>query len=348
MYMPADEPRAARATIHDVARAAGVSIGTVSRVINGNGRTGAETRKRVNAAIEQLGYRVNTVAQSMRRQTTRAVAVLVHDISNPIFATVTSAAQSVLEGAGYVLVLASSGTAGGSEAATVSLLGQRRMDGIIGFFRREDDPETIAALREFDGALVLFDRTMDVEADVVLTDHAGGVMRATRYLLDLGHRRIALVGGIAGVYPARERTRGFIQGFEAHGIEPPPPSYIRTQSIESEYGFREASNLLFATPRPTAIIAGSNQTLEGVINAVRAASLKVPRDLSLVGFDDSAVARVFSPPITVIARNIVQMGVMAAEMVLERLSHGSDYPAQKVILNAQIVLRESCGPPPAP
>ena len=158
------------------------------------------------AAVERLGYRVNTVAQSMRRQATRTVALLVHDIGNPVFAAAARAAQSVLEEEGYMLVLASSDAAG-SEAASIRLLGQRRMDGIIGFPRSENDAATIAALREFDGALVLFDRTMDVQADMVLTDHAGGMHRATTLLLDLGHRWIALVGGASSLYPGRERAR---------------------------------------------------------------------------------------------------------------------------------------------
>lgn len=344
--MPADGSRTARATIHDVARAAGVSIGTVSRVINGNGRTGAQTRKRVHEAIETLGYQVNVVAQSMRKQATRAIALLVHDIGNPIFASAARAAQGVLEDAGYMLVLASSGSGAGAEAASVRLLSQRRMDGIIGFFRRENEPATLAALREFDGGLVLFDRDMDLDADLLLTDHANGVLAATRLLLDLGHRRIALVGGATAVYPGRERVRGFLEAFRNHGLEQPAPNLIRVDSLEADYGFRETSSLLFSDARPTAIVAAGNQVLEGVIAAVRAANLVVPRHLSLVGFDDSQAARVFAPPITVISRDVAQMGRMAAQMVLERMGEGRDRPPRKVILPTQILLRESCGPPP--
>lgn len=340
-----DKTKNARATIHDVARAADVSIGTVSRVINGHGRTGAATRARVNNAIETLGYRVNTVAQSMRRQATRTVALLVHDIGNPIFAKAARSAQEVLEDAGYMLVLASTGASSGSEASAVRMLGQRRMDGVIAFLRRENDADTLAALRDFDGAVVLFDRAMDVRADVVLTDHAGGVMRATRYLLDLGHRTIALVGGASGIYPGRERVRGFIEAFQSCGVQPPPPSFIRAESLDADYGFREASNLLLNTSPPTAIIAAGNQVLEGVIAAIRAANLVVPRDVSLIGFDDSPVARFSIPPITVIARDVPQMGTMAAQMLLERLRLGAEHPAQKVILPTQVTLRESCAPP---
>lgn len=341
------EAKNPRATIHDVAREAGVSIGTVSRVINGHGRTGDDTRKRVKDAIERLGYRVNTLAQNMRRQSTRTVALLVHDIGNPIFAKAARFAQEVLEDAGYMLVLASTGASAASEASAVRMLSQRRMDGIIVFLRREDDPDTLTALREFDGAVVLFDRAIDVEGDVLLTDHAGGVTLATRYLLDLGHRAIALIGGASGIYPGRERVRGFMEAFAACGFEKPPPSFIRTESLEADYGFREASSLLFDAARPTAIIAAGNQVLEGVIAAIRAARLQFPKDISLVGFDDSAVAQLSVPPITVIARDVSQMGTMAAQMLLDRLRFGAEHPAQKVILPTQIALRESCAPPAA-
>jgi LacI family transcriptional regulator len=343
--MPDTDSKSPRATIHDVARAAGVSIGTVSRVINGHGRTGADTRARVKSAIASLGYRVNTVAQSMRRQSTRTVALLVHDIGNPIFAKASRSAQEVLEEAGYMLVLASTGTSAASEAAAVRMLGQRRMDGIIAFLRREDDPETLMALRDFDGALVMFDRAIEVQGDVVLTDHAGGVTRATRYLLDLGHRAIALIGGASSIYPGRERVRGFIEAFEACGFRQPPPSFIRTESLEIDYAFRETSSLIFDAAPPTAIIAAGNQVLEGVIAAIRATGRQFPKDISLIGFDDSAVAQLSVPPITVVARDVAQMGTMAAQMLLDRLRFGVGHPTQKVILPTQVTLRESCAPP---
>lgn len=333
-----------RATIHDVARAAGVSIGTVSRVINGRDRTGADARARVKHAIETLGYRVNTVAQSMRLQSTRTVALLVHDIANPIFSKAARSAQEVLEEAGYMLVLASTGPSATSEASAVRMLGQRRMDGIIAFLRRENDADTLSALRDFDGALVLFDRAMDIRADVVLTDHAGGIMRATKHLIELGHRSIALVGGASDIFPGRERVRGFLEGFQACGLPSPPPSFIRSEHLDAEYGFREASSLLFDSARPTAMIAAGNQVLEGVIAAIRAARLFVPKDLSLIGFDDSPLAQLYVPPITVVARDVSQMGTMAAQMLLERLRLGPDHPPQKVILPAEITLRDSSGP----
>lgn len=337
-----DAPGSGRVTIHGVAHAAGVSIGTVSRVING-GRVRATTEQRVRTAIDQLGYEADPVAQSMRRRTTLAVAILAHDISNPIFAGVMSAAQKVLQDAGYMVVLSSSSSADGSEATTVKALSQRRVDAIIGFFKRENDPETASALRAFEGALVLFDRNMGVEADMVSTDNAGGIKQATSHLLELGHRRIALIGGTNGVLATRERARGVVDACKAFGVAPPPLNFFRTSSVDSDYGFQETSKLLCGTPRPTAIIAGSNRTLEGVIAAVRAAHLRIPDDISIVGFDNSPAARVCDPPVTVIARDVERMGTTAAEMVLRRLRAGPSLPPQRAPLQTQIILRGSCG-----
>jgi LacI family transcriptional regulator len=336
----------APATIHDVARAAGVSIGTVSRVINGRGRARGQTEQRVNDAIARLGYRVNAIARSMRTQSTRTVALLVHDIANPIFAVAARAAQTVFEDAGYLLMLASAGTTLGEEASTIRLLTQRRMEGLIAFLRREDDPAVVEALSEFNGATVVFDRAIEVSADVVLTDHAGGVRRATRHLLDLGHRSIALIAGATGIYPGRERVRGFIQAFEAMGL-PPPRHLIRDQSLDAGYGFREASGLLSdRRAAPTAIIAASNQLLEGVLAAIRQANLEIPREISLIGFDDSPVARLATPAITVVSRDVAQMGTIAAQMLLERIRLGPDSPPQKVVLPTELVVRDSSGKVP--
>jgi LacI family transcriptional regulator len=342
--MSSQDRQASPPTIHDVAREAGVSIGTVSRIINRHGRARRDTEQRVNAAIATLGYRVNAVARSMRTQSTRTVALLVHDITNPIFAAAARAAQAVFEQSDHLLVLASAGSASGGDGPIIRLLSQRRMEGVIAFLRREDDPEVIAALSDFGGAVVIFDRTIDVDADVVLTDHAGGMMRATRHLIELGHRSIGLIAGSTAIHPGRERVRGFEQAFGSMGLAP-PRHLVRTGSLDPAFGFREASGLLFdRQAAPTAIIAAGNQLLEGVLAAIRAARLAIPGDISLVGFDDSPVARLATPAITVISRDVAQMGTIAAQMLLERLRLGPSHPWQKVVLPTEVVLRASCGP----
>ncbi len=334
-----------RVTIHDVARAAGVTIATVSRAING-GRASDEMRQHVLSVVAQLGYRVDAVAQSMRRQTTKAVAILAHDTSNPLFASVMNAAQGVLEKSGYILILAGSGSTVEDEAHVVQQLGQRRVDAIIAFLKHEVGEELKDALLSFPGPLVLFDREIAVPADRILTDNAGGASCLARRLLEFGHRHIALVGGTPGVLPVRERVRGITQAFRDFGLPPPFPQFLRTDSVTAAYGFHETTRLLNGKPRPTAIIAGNNQTLEGILEAVYAADLCIPKDISVAGFDDSPTARAHRPRITVVTRDVVQMGVVAANLVLQRLQGVLLDDPQEVVLPTNLVERESCGPPP--
>ena len=333
-----------RATIRDVAEAAGVSIGTISRALNEPERVKTATLAKITQAIKQLDYRVDTVAQSLRAGTTHAVALLVHDISNPIFIAAARAAQLVLNRANYLLVLASTDPSQHSDDTLIHMLAQRRMDGLIAFVRREDDEAANAALRSFEGPIVLFDRQIDVVADVVLTDHAEGMKRLTRHLLELGHRRIALITGAPQLFPGRERRRGFVDAFRAMGLEP-PMRLVRDDSLEMQYGLREASAFLHSDEPPTAIIAGGNQILEGVVEAVRSNGLSIPGDISIAGFDDSPLARLASPPVTVVRRDVAQMGTIAAEILVQRLKVGRLEKTRRVVLPTELVLRESCGPP---
>jgi LacI family transcriptional regulator len=335
-----------RATIRDVAQAAGVSIGTISRALNEPERVKQDTLDRITQAIKRLDYRVDAVAKSLRAGTTNAVALLVHDISNPIFIAAARAAQLVLNRANYLLVLASTDPSQHSDETLIQMLAQRRMDGLIAFVRREDDEAANAALRDFEGPIVLFDRQIDVVADVVLTDHGDGMKRLTRHLIELGHRRIALISGAPMIYPGRERRRGFVEAFREMGLEP-PMHLVRGDSLEMQYGFREASAFVHSSEPPTAIVAGNNQILEGVVQAIRGNGLSIPRDISIAGFDDSPLARLASPPITVVRRDVAQMGTMAAEILLQRLREGRLEKPRRVVLPTELVLRESCGPPKA-
>jgi LacI family transcriptional regulator len=333
-----------RATIRDVAEAAGVSIGTISRALNEPERVKGATLAKITQAIKQLDYRVDTVAQSLRAGSTHVVALLVHDISNPIFIAAARAAQLVLNRANYLLVLASTDPSQHSDETLIKMLAQRRMDGLIAFVRREDDEAANAALRAFEGPIILFDRQIDVVADVVLTDHAEGMKRLTRHLLGLGHRRIALITGAPLIFPGRERRRGFVEAFRSMGLEP-PMHLVRDDSLEMQYGLREASAFLHSDEPPTAIIAGGNQVLEGVVGAIQGNGLSIPHDISVGGFDDSPLARLASPPITVVRRDVAQMGAIAAEILVQRLKEGRLEKTRRVVLPTELVLRESCGQP---
>jgi LacI family transcriptional regulator len=331
-------------TIRDVARVAGVSQGTVSRVINGQPYVNAETQRRVLDVMVQLGYQPNSVAQSMRTKATRMVGFMIADVTNPVFGSFVKAAEAILHSAGYTLLLANTGGSPTIESELVTILQQRRVDGLILSVGNEHNPALISALREVSFPVVLMDRDLGLPFDAVMADHAKGMYQATHHLLSLGHRRIALITASQSIRPGRERLKGFGQAYLAMGLQP-DPALVRSGSLSAEYGFREAHAMLTARRPPTAIIAGGNQILAGVLRAVGMLDLKIPAQLSLISCDDTDLSALYSPPITVISRDLSEMGRTSAELLLARLRNNQDGEPQRVMLPTQTVLRDSCAAP---
>src|SRR5436309_2241221 len=237
------EKRAEKTTIVDVARTAGVSVGTVSRVLNGNTKVRAQLRQKVQAAIDELGYAPNAVAQSMRRRSTHTVGCVIREINLPPLAAFVRAAHDVLDQAGFSLLLSNSEGGRDRERELLDRLSRGQADGVmIGPYSAITE-EFDAFLRRLDIPIVLIDRDRPAWADTVTTDHATGVRTATEHLLDLGHRRIGLITGSAELYPARERIRGYQEALRARDIES-DPSLIEASSFLPEKGFSYTSSAL--------------------------------------------------------------------------------------------------------
>jgi LacI family transcriptional regulator len=168
--------------------------------------------------------------------------------------------------------------------------------------------------------------------------------QAVSYLLDLGHRRIALITAGTEILPGRERIRGFTLAFTKRGL-PIPTDLIRSQSLSADFGFRETLDLLRGADRPTALVAGGNQLLVGVLRAIEQQGVAIPRDLSLVTCDRTDLATVYAGSITVIDRDIPEIGRTAAQLLLERINGPPDWPARRVVLPTRLVLGRSCAPP---
>lgn len=334
----------AKLTIREVAAAAGVSLGTVSRVLNGVPSVRPEIRTRVLASMRQLGYQPNSIAQSMRRQDTRVIGCLVTFVSHPVFTSTVTAAEAVLREAGYAMVLANTGDRTSRELELFDFFKRRRVDGLITTLGREDDPEAVAALRGLDAPVVLLEREVDGPFDSVVSDNGGGCYTATRYLLELGHRRIALVTSAITNRPGRERQKNFRKAHADFGLQP-EPELMRTWISSAEFGFRESYALLSAPSPPTAVIAGVHE-LVGLLRAVRGLNLRVPEDLSVIAFGDSDLAELTTPPITVVRWAADQLGRTAAELLLARLAKGSAASEPNcIMLPTEFVLRQSCAPP---
>lgn len=327
----------------DVARLAGVSLGTVSRVINKKETVRDDLRAQVQGAMRELGYEPDAVAQSMRTQATMTVGCMVSDVSNQLFARAVSAAEAVIHRAGYTMVLTNSHDSKAREIETLSVLRRRRVDGVICSVSREDDAQIKEFILGMGIPVVLLERSINIPVDAVATDHRSGALQATGYLITLGHRRIGLITVTREAFPGRERAKGFVQAFADAKLKH-DPTLTAFDGFSADYGYRAAYGFLTSQDPPTAIIAGANQ-MTGVLRAVRALNLSIPRDLSLISFGDTDVTELFSPPLTVVRWDPAMTGQIAAEVLMSRLDGTGRKGPLRMRLPTELVLRKSCGPP---
>lgn len=331
---------ARRASMREVADLAGVAMSSVSRVLSGHPDVSALMRARVVAAVDQLGYEPDFLAQSLRRGATLSVGFVVGDISNPLIADIAFGAESELRRAGYSMLVMNSESDPRMDAAHVRFFESRRVDGLILSLANEQTPETLEALANVDLPFVLVDRELPARFRVsaVRNDHRNGTREAADALLDLGHRRIALVTGPVEISPVRERIAGLREAVAARGI--PDETISMPGSLSAEHGEAATESLLASSDPPTAIIAGGNQPLVGCLRALIRHGLRPGRDISLVTCDDVPLAELYDPPISVIDRDTVGLGRAAAELLLRHL-RGDEDP-RTVILPMTFRLRASC------
>jgi LacI family transcriptional regulator len=332
---------ASAVTIRDVARKARVSLSSVSRVLTEHPDVSKEMRHRVLSAAGSLGYEPHFIAQSLRRGVTHTLGFLIGDISNPVFADVIRGAEDFARAKGYAVMLTNSEGNPALDAEHLRLFLKRRVDGIMLSTAETGSPEVARALTNPTVPFVVLDRDTPPNSRVstVYGDHAAGMREATAHLINRGHRGIAMVSGSHYLKPARERIEGFRQAFRDAGLTP-KEDLIRIGTMRPEVGREETVRLLSLPEPPTAIIAGSNRLMTGVLEGIHQANLTVGRDLALVGCDDVDLARLYTPAISVVVRDQYRMGQVACELLLERLAT-PDAPIRSVTLPTRFVARAS-------
>lgn len=331
--------RRGRSNMREVAQLAGVAMSSVSRVLSGHPDVSPGMRERVLSAVDALGYQPDLLAQSLRRRESLSVGFLLADISNPLFAEIVMGAETALREAGYSMLLTNSEGDPNLDAEHVRLFEQRRADGLILSLSQQGHRPTLERLERLDTPIVVIDRDVpaSIHASRVLSDHHAGMSAAVAHLLDLGHRRIGLIAG-SPVRPTVERRRALEDTFAARGL---PRAYeIREGTFSVENGARATRELLDARRPPTAIVAGGNQLMLGALRVVSERGLELGRDLSFVGCDDVAIAELYRPPIAVVRRDNVELGRVAAELLLRRM-RGEEEPVD-VLLPTEFVPRPSC------
>lgn len=331
-------------TMQDVAERAGVSVSTVSHVINGTRYVSPELTERVRTAMAELRFQPNAVARSLRRKETLTLGMIVPDNANPFFALLAHAVENACYEHGYSLILTNSGGDLARELANINVLLGKQVDGLILAAVGLSSRDLKQVLRS--APVVLVDRNLPgVEADALLVDNLGGGREATRHLIALGHRRIGCITGPSTTTPSADRVTGYRAALEEAGI-PVDETLIARGDFQFAGGYAGAQALLALPEAPTAIFACNDLMAMGAIAAAAEKGLRVPADLSIVGFDNTTLAAYTTPALTTIAQPITEIGQLATEMVIRR-SQQPDMARQHRVLGTKLIVRQSTSPPPA-
>ncbi len=333
-------------TISDVARLAGVSAMTVSRVINNSGYISSETRERVEKVIADLGYVPNALARSLRFKQTKTLALVLTDITNPFFTTIARGVEDAASEQGFSVIFCNTDESESKEAEYLNVLLQKQVDGLL-LVPACYSGDSVTFLQEHKVPVVVLDRRVsDVKIDTVRCDSEEGAYRLTRHLLDLGHTRIAILSGPSSVSTAMDRVAGYRRALVEAGLSSRAELVYHGEFVQTS-GYQMALQALLVTLRPTALFAANNFITSGAFRAIREAGLRVPEDISIVSFDDLPMASDMGPFLTVAAQPAYEMGRRATELLLTRLAGEGPAEPQEIILPTEIVVRESSAPLPA-
>lgn len=329
-------------TIKDVAREAGVSVATVSRVWNDAAFVSHETRQRVSAVASRLGYSPHGAARSLITRTTKAIGVLLPDLYGEFFSEIIRGIDHTAQHRGYHILFSSSHDSKDEiDAALRSMRG--RVDGMI---IMSPDLEAQRTLHTLEGGfpVVLLNGGSELKNfDSITIENHEGALAMVRHLLSRGHRRIAMIGGPARNYDAAERLRGYRSALEEGGIAL-DPALVHEGNFSELSGHRAAIAVLAISPRPTAIFAANDSMAIGALSALREHGLRVPDDIAVAGFDDIPLARYMNPPLSTVHVDISRLGEQGTTLLLASLLEG-ERPRQQLRLSTTLVIRSSCGGP---
>ncbi len=329
-------------TIHDVARLAGVSTTTVSHIINGTRYVSDELKERVDKAIADLGYRPNSLARGLRRGESKTIGLIVPDNSNPFFAEILRSIESIGYSNGYAVILCNSDGDIEKEVAYTDLLVAKQVDGIV-FITTNNSYEHLQQITAAGIPIIVIDRDIPLKGtDVLLVDNFQGGYDATRYLISLGHRRIACITGPSRLTPSADRVNGYKKALNEVAIAE-IPGYIVAGDFQFQGGENGVEQLLSLDPRPTAIFACNDMMALGAMRGLRKANLAIPRDISVIGFDDIALTSVVSPALSSVAQPIQRISELAFDLLIHRIQKkDTEFEDKRIVLPTQLVIRDSC------
>jgi LacI family transcriptional regulator len=354
--MPAKVAPTNRPTMVDVARLADVSVGTVSAVVNDKSTVRARLRKRVVEAMEALDYHPNQIARSLKLRHTHIIGMVIPDVANPFFTSVIRGVEIEGSRRGYSVILCDANNDPEIERRQLSILFSHRVDGVLISSSNYHAAEDRLTRRRF--PIVFFDRTpLGFRGDAVLTDNLMACYRAVRYLIQLGHRRIAIisagvnysmlsVGPLPATGPRAERIEGYRKAMQEAGL-PIPATYFQQGDFTLAGGYKCGLELLQLAEPPTAVFSCNNLMTLGLMRAISERQVACPGKISVLGFDDFDWAASFNPPLTTVAQQSCEMGRRAMEMLVEKVESpvAENAQGQVTTLEAELRVRGSTAPP---
>ncbi len=327
-------------TMSDVARLAGVGTMTVSRVLNGTAHVSAETARRVRTAIDQLRYRPNELARAFRGQRSKSIGLILPYLYDPFFAICAHAVTTVAKEHGYSVLTTTSDENADTEYSEAEQMLQRHVEGLAIIPARARESRLT---RTFFGKtpVVVFDRPVsDPSLDVVLVQNNAGALRMVQHLIEHGHKRISFMGLSRSLFTINARFLGYRRALQEAGLQ--EDSYFGCESQQDT--LRVVADKLHGADAPTAFFTSNTLATRHVFSSLLHLGVKVPGDLALACFDDSELAELTSPPLTVVRQPTQEMGRVAASLLFDRIAGGEQQQTGgRIVLPVEIVLRRSCG-----
>jgi len=326
--------------IKDVAQRAGVSSTTVSHVLNKTRAVDPRTRSRVLAALEELGYRPNALARSLRRQETLTIGIVVHDIAIPFFTSFVKYVEGVAQQAGYSVILCNSGEDSTRLGDLLEVLAAKRVDGLIVAPVSAEDSTLVSIEKRGTPVVYLGQRPAGTTGPTVGDNSADAAAEAVQHLIEDGHVRIGVITGRLMVPPLAERMAGYRRALERHNL-PFDERLVRLGVIGVEHAASSMRALLELSDPPTAVFTTNLLMTTGALSALHEARVRCPQEMAIVGFDDHELAGISQPPLTTVRQHTERMATTAAQLLLECM-RGKTMEGQEVVLPAELVVRGSC------
>ena len=331
-------------TLRDIAERGGVSLKTVSRVINKEPQVSSKTREKIERIIEEIGYQPNNIARSLKKNKTNTIGYIIPDISNQFFGIAGKAIETILRKKGYSLVISSTHNTPEHEVETLKLFASQKVDGII-FATLGETKEFIRHyLNRFDIPIVTIDnKIQDLDLDSILHDNFNGAFLLTKHLIQHRHQQIAFVGGPLNQTSGHLRYQGYKKALQEAGI-PFDEKLVKIGNWQIKSGYDLVSDLMGSGNRFTSLLAANSYMALGCLRALRKNGLKVPRDIAMVSFDNFDFTEVTDPPLTTLRSMESKIGIAAAECLLSNIEDRSrGKKPVEILIPARLCIRESCG-----